>query len=234
VPAVFVHGVPDTFELWDPLLAEVARDDTITLRLPGFSAPVPDGFDCTKESYAGWVADQMREVGEPVDLVGHDWGAMLCQRVAVMHSDLVRTYTLVNGGVGGPIKWHDLALQWQTPEVGEQVMEMMTPELVEPVMRDAGHPDPAGCAAHVDDTMKAAILKLYRSAVDVGADWAPHGTLDRPGLVLWGRDDPFAKPKRGEEVAAALGTRCVVVDGGHWAIFDRPVETARLLEEHWA
>jgi pimeloyl-ACP methyl ester carboxylesterase len=235
VPAVFVHGVPDTSELWDPVLAELERTDTIALRLPGFATPLPDGFACTKEEYVDWVKQQVRELGEPVDIVGHDWGSMMVQRVATTSPDLVRTYTLIDGAAAGSFKWHDLAQQWQTPEVGEQVMEMMTPELVEPVMRDAGHPDPAGCAARVDDTMKAAILRLYRSALDVGGEWDPgERGRERPGLVLWGRDDPYAKPARGEAVAAAANARMQVLDGGHWAVFEHPGETARALEEHWA
>lgn len=235
MPAAFVHGVPDTSELWEPVLAELGRTDTISLRLPGFNAPIPDGFTSTKEEYAGWVADRVRDLGEPVDIVGHDWGSMLVQRVATTHPDLVRTYTLADGGTSGPFTWHDLAQQWQTPEVGEQIMELMTPDAVEAVMRDAGHPDPKGCAERVNDTMKQAILRLYRSAIDVGAEWNPgERGRERPGLILWGRDDPYTKPKRGEEAAAAADAPLRVLDGGHWAIFQHPAETARALEAHWA
>ncbi len=236
MPAVFVHGVPDTSELWKPIIAELQRTDAIALALPGFGgAPIPEGFTSTKEEYADWVAERVREVGQPVDIVGHDWGSMLVQRVATTQPDLVRTYTLADGATAGAFQWHDLAQQWQTPEVGEQVMELMTPDVVEPVMRDAGHPDPAACAARVDDTMKQAILRLYRSAIDVGAEWDPDERgRERPGLILWGRDDSYAKPKRGEEVAAAAGAPMHVLDGGHWAIFEHPAETAGLLEAHWA
>jgi pimeloyl-ACP methyl ester carboxylesterase len=232
---VFVHGVPDTSALWDPVLAELARTDTIALRLPGFGEPIPDGFGCTKEEYADWVIERLRELGEPIDIMGHDWGSTLVQRVATTRPDLVRTYTLADGAMSGPLKWHDLAQQWQTPEVGEQVMELMTPDVVKPVMRDAAHPDPAGCAARVDDTMKHAILLLYRSALDVGAEWNPgERGRERPGMIFWGRDDPYAKPKRGEEAAEAANAPLRVLDGGHWAIFEHPAETARLLEAHWA
>ncbi len=69
MPAVFVHGVPDTSALWDPVLAELTRTDTIALKLPGFASAVPDGFGCTKEEYVAWIADRVRELGEPVDIV---------------------------------------------------------------------------------------------------------------------------------------------------------------------
>ena len=91
MPAVLIHGVPDTVLMWDPLRAHLQRDDVIALALPGFGTPVPDGFGATKEEYADWITDQIRALGEPVDLVAHDWGCLLAQRVASTHPELVRT-----------------------------------------------------------------------------------------------------------------------------------------------
>ncbi len=49
MPAVFVHGVPETHLIWDPIRSKVSRKDTIAVDLPGFGAPVPSGFGATKE-----------------------------------------------------------------------------------------------------------------------------------------------------------------------------------------
>src|SRR5690606_26190024 len=38
--AVFVHGVPETPEVWDPLVAALGRDDVARLQLPGFGCGV--------------------------------------------------------------------------------------------------------------------------------------------------------------------------------------------------
>jgi pimeloyl-ACP methyl ester carboxylesterase len=48
MPAVFVHGNPETATVWDPLLAELedagaARPGLICLSPPGFDAPLPAG-----------------------------------------------------------------------------------------------------------------------------------------------------------------------------------------------
>ena len=59
MPAVFVHGVPDTSEMWDPLLAKLSRSDIVALRLPGFGEPVPSGFGCTMNDYAAWLEDTL-------------------------------------------------------------------------------------------------------------------------------------------------------------------------------
>jgi pimeloyl-ACP methyl ester carboxylesterase len=233
-PAVFVHGVPDTSVMWDPVLAQLDRADAVKIRLPGFGAPVPAGFGCTMDEYAGVVTNELVELGEPVDLVGHDWGAMITQRVVSTRPELVRTWFMSAGGVTDTFTWHDLAQQWQTPEVGEQVMELMTPEAVELVMRDAGHPDPAGMAARLDDTMKDAVLRLYRSAVNVRDDWAPGPPLERPGVLVWGRDDPFATPERAQRLGEVLGAPVHTIDGQHWAIFEHPDQTARELHALWS
>jgi pimeloyl-ACP methyl ester carboxylesterase len=235
MPAVFVHGIPDTSAIWDALRARLARKDTVALRLPGFGEPVPAGFLCTKDEYAGWVTDRVRDLGEPVDLVGHDWGSLIAQRIVTTEPELIRTFTLSDGAVSGRFEWHDLARQWQTPEVGEQIMELMTPDTVEATLREAGHPDAATCGARADDTMKDSILRLYRSAIDMRSEWdtAERGR-ERPGLVLWGRDDTYGLPAGGEAAARAAGARFVVLDGGHWAIFERIDEAARELEAHWA
>jgi pimeloyl-ACP methyl ester carboxylesterase len=97
MPAVLVHGVPDTAPMWNPMRAHLQRDDVIALALPGFGTPTPAGFGATKESYADWLTEQLRTIGEPVDLVGHDWGGLLVQRVASMHPELIRTLACGSG-----------------------------------------------------------------------------------------------------------------------------------------
>jgi len=234
VPAVFVHGVPDTAGMWDPLLSELSRDDVITLRLPGFGAPLPEGFAATKEAYVDWIVAQVDGIEEPVDLVGHDWGSLLSQRVALTRPDLLRTFTLSNGAVTDRFRWHDLAVQWQTPEVGEQIMESFSGETIAPGLADVGHPDADGAAAAIDETMKRCILALYRSATDLPGDWAPTGPVELPGLVLWGEHDPVGPPASGLRFAEISGARVALLDGSHWAIVERPAEAAAALEGHWS
>jgi pimeloyl-ACP methyl ester carboxylesterase len=48
MPAVLVHGVPDTHRVWRALVGRLYRDDVITLSLPGFGRgfgrEIPSGF----------------------------------------------------------------------------------------------------------------------------------------------------------------------------------------------
>jgi pimeloyl-ACP methyl ester carboxylesterase len=89
--------------------------------------------------------------------------------------------------------------------------------------------------ALIDDTMKDCILKLYRSAVNVGQEWAPGlDNIKAPVLLLWGKDDPYITFNFAENLRDRLGAKLVAWDCGHWAPLERPAEYAAELEAFWA
>ena len=238
MPAVFVHGVPDTQRVWRALLGRLRRDDVVALSLPGFGCEVPPGFDCSKEAYCDWLLREIDNLGGPVDLVAHDWGAILALRVAALEPTLIRTWAVGGAPLDAEYEWHKVAKLWQTPEVGEQVMEKLTPETLVAGLTAAGVPaaDAVDTARYVDETMKRSILALYRSGVRVGAEWE-HGLarIGAPGLVLWGADDPYAAPVFGQRLASRTGARFTAyADCAHWWQLQRPGEVAKELEALWA
>jgi pimeloyl-ACP methyl ester carboxylesterase len=239
MPAFLVHGVPDTHVLWDDVCDHLDRADVVRPDLPGFAAPAPAGFEPTKEGYVDWLVGELEQVGEPVDLVGHDWGSLLVVRAATTRPDLIRTLACGGGPVDPDYVWHDTAQLWQTPDVGEQVMEAITPETMGPGLVGLGLTEAQAerAAAHITDSMKACILTLYRSAVTVGAEWAPAmDGFDRPSLVLWGADDPYAPAvPSAQSMADRLGARVVTFEGcGHWWPAQRAGEVAAELQRLWA
>jgi pimeloyl-ACP methyl ester carboxylesterase len=237
MPAVLIHGVPDTHRLWDRLRTHLSRRDVLTPALPGFGVPVPAGFDATKEAYVDWIIEQLAHVGEPVDLVGHDWGSLLVQRVVSLRPELIRTWACGNGPIDREYVWHDLAQQWQTPGVGEAIMAVMSPEPLGEGLAAAGIPaaEAAAVAARLDDRMKDCILRLYRSAIRVGEEWEDGvAAITRPGLVLWSRDDPYVAPRFAERLAARVrGELHFLEDCGHFWPHQRPAEAAAVLERFW-
>ena len=80
MPVVFVHGVPDTQRVWDAVVSRLERKDVVRLSLPGFGCALPKGFSATKEAYVEWLLGGLGELAGPIDLVGHDWGALLAVR----------------------------------------------------------------------------------------------------------------------------------------------------------
>jgi pimeloyl-ACP methyl ester carboxylesterase len=242
MPAVLVHGVPDTASMWDPLRARLERRDIVAFELPGFGVPTPEGFGATKEEYADWLTGRLREIGEPVDLVGHDWGSILVQRVASTHPELIRTFACGSGPVDHKYEWHSMAQLWQTPGAGEEIvagMIAMAPDDLALGLAAGGAPPELAAqqAADVDQRMADCILALYRSAVNVGAEWeGAVAAMPRvPALVLWGRDDPYVGPEFAERLAARIDAELVIFDDcSHWWPWERAQETAAALARLWA
>lgn len=67
--------------VWDLLIERLAargRTDQVRLSPPGFGALVPQEWTATVEEYRNWLVAELEKIGEPVDLVGHDWVAATC------------------------------------------------------------------------------------------------------------------------------------------------------------
>jgi pimeloyl-ACP methyl ester carboxylesterase len=240
--AVFVHGVPEVGALWNGVRSHL-DGDTLAVDLPGFGTSRPAGFGATKDEYAQWLADVLRGLDGPVDLVGHDWGAGLVLRVVTAHDVPLRSWAVDVGAVFHPdYVWHDLAQVWQTPGLGEERTAAALsagPDARAGFLRAAGAPaaDAAVLAAAYDEPMVGCILDLYRSAVpNPFADWGAELSkpAPAPGLVLQPSADEFDGPARSEEVAARLGARTARLDGlGHWWMLQDPAAGAAALRSFW-
>jgi pimeloyl-ACP methyl ester carboxylesterase len=237
MPAVFVHGVPDTARVWGQLLGRLERTDVVRLSLPGFGSAPPAGFTPDKDGYANWLISELRQIPGPIDLVGHDWGSLLVTRAVSIVPDLVRTWCGGAAPLDPDYTWHDTARVWQTPGKGEALMQVFGGEALAQGLSTQGVPlDQAReTANHIDETMKACILALYRSAIDVADDWfADLEQVRARGLVLWGERDPYASSRFGERLAQNVkGCFTQVPDAGHWYQIEQPAFVAQRLEVFW-
>jgi pimeloyl-ACP methyl ester carboxylesterase len=239
MPAFLVHGNPDSSALWDGVIEHLTPygDEIVAADLPGFAHPAPDGFPATKEAYVEWIIEHLEKLGGNVDLVGHDWGSLLVQRVASIRPDLLASVACGGAAVDTEYPWHPLAQVWQTPGEGEKYMEEeLTAEFGISHLVENGVPrEYAERNIWLNDYGKDSILKIYRSAIDIGAEWQPDlEKLDLPAMVLWGRTDPYVPLEFGERLAARMKGELVVLECGHWWPFEKPVETADALLRHWA
>lgn len=236
---VFLHGVPETAALWNELRAALDHEST-ALSLPGFGTERPEGFSATKEAYLDWLVGEIRAMGAPVDLIGHDWGAPLCFHLTVQHPELVRSLTIdMASGLHPAYQWHAFAQIWQTPGEGEAFFEgqLATPvhERAE-VYGAAFGLDVSAATALVemlDPTMASCIVDLYRSALpNIAASWPlPTAPLGVPVLFLDATEDPFADATLKEQVLGQLGFEVARLEGcSHfWALQD-PVHAAQVID----
>jgi pimeloyl-ACP methyl ester carboxylesterase len=241
MPVVFVHGVPETTALWDDLRAALGRRDSVALALPGFGCPRPAGFAATKEAYVDWLIAEIAALGEPVHLVGHDWGGGLALRAACLRPDLLRSWVSDAAGLADlQFEWHEFAKIWQTPDAGEQFFrDQLALPLEQRAVTFEGFGVPPvrarEMAAWIDETMAACILALYRSAVDIGKEWAPAiHDITKPGLVVIPENDPFLVADCARRTAQRSGARVANLDGlGHWWALQAPERGAEMLSRFW-
>lgn len=245
MPAVFVHGNPETAAIWDDLIPHLRRADVITLSPPGFGAPIPAGFHATADEYRDWLARELERIDGPIDLVGHDWGGGHVMRIAMERPELIRSWATDVAGLFDPdYVWHDMARVWQTPGAGEQSVAQAvaaSPEArahrfesfgVSPALA-------AKMASGFDQTMGECILALYRSSAQPAvADWGKQlgNAAANPGLALVATEDHFV----GGEVlarrsAAKSKASIAVLQGlGHWWMCQDPKRSAAALTEFWS
>ena len=119
--ALLVHGVPDTTSLWTPLRALLTDFEIEVAALPGFGCDLPSDFGGSKDDYAQWLIDRIEAIGTPVDLVAHDWGAILAQRVAQIRPDLLSSLAFGSGPLDETYVWHDTAQAWQPTQVSRSI-----------------------------------------------------------------------------------------------------------------
>jgi len=238
---VFLHGVPETAAIWDGVRAAL-DDDSVALALPGFGCPRPEGFGSTKDEYVEWVVAELDAIGEPVDLVGHDWGAGLTYRIATAHGDRLRSWAADVGNIAHPdYGWHDFARTWQTPGEGEAFFAAQRALPVDDLA--AGYELLGVPAAHAremaaagDEVMADSILALYRSATpNLHAHWGPWSPTSAPGMVLHATRDPFSDEAMARQVAEELGARLGVLEGtGHFWPYEAPGTGLEVLQGFWS
>ena len=223
-PLVLVHGTAANHSRWSPVLPALEEHFTvyaIDRRGRGGSG---DGHCYDIEREFEDVAAMIGSIGEPVNLLGHSYGA-LCALEAALLTKNVRRLVLYDPGI-------EVAGEEVYPhEVIEQMEAMLDrgdrDGIVVTTMREVAGLPPATiehlrtlpvwqarvAAAHT-------IPRELQAVKDYGFDPERFRDLGVPTLLLIGGDSPAALRKAGEAVDEALpDSRIVVMAGqGHSAM----------------
>lgn len=242
---VLVHGNPETSAIWELLIPRLDREDIITLSPPGFGSPTPEGWSATRVEYLNWLIAELEAIGEPVDLVGHDWGGGHVAGVALTRPDLLRSWCIDLGGLFHPdYEWHEMAQGWQTEGVGEELIAgMLDSPLADrtAMYTELGMPEEiaAKIASGVDKEMGRCILALYRDAAQpairkLGADLSV--MRERPGLVIIAELDHYVGTEAmARDTAERADAAVSLLPGvGHWWMLQGPGLGAKALNTFWA
>ena len=259
---VLVHGYPDRQETWGRLVERLPLDawHVVTYDVRGAGA---SDVPATRAGYRTErlvddlvsVLDDVLDDGEPVHLVGHDWGSVqLWDAVAAEASDPRLTGRIASFvSVSGPSLDH-LALLSRSPRgrrarlLGQSLHSWYVYWFQVPVLPDLswrrGHrrvgramaaaeglpadhwgPGLGADADHGLDLYRANVVRRMRRPV-------PFRT-DVPVLVVHPRGDRFLTEVLLEDLDARCSDlRTEVVDAGHWFTVTHPGQAADLVRQH--
>jgi pimeloyl-ACP methyl ester carboxylesterase len=228
---VLVHGFPETAAVWRPLQDALDRE-TVAVALPGFGTGRPAGFTGTKDALAEWLAEKLARFERPVDVVGHDAGALLTMRVATVFDVPLRSWAVDVPDIFHPDHvWPERLRTMEQPDA-------VDPERISARLVAGGVPrDLAGeIATTYDERMSRSIFDFYRSAMpNVAADWwHDAGPTRSRGLVLLLPDPPEIE-EMSVAVAERLGAETARLDElNHCWMAEAPDRVAPVLERFWS
>ena len=245
---MLLHGWPQLNTCWDEVTPHLNASGLRTI------APNQRGFAMgarPKHRYSyrmtQLVADidaMIDQIGQPVHLVGHDWGAAIAWAAAMEHPDRIRSLTAIS--VPHPAAFIRSMPKGQIKD-SWYMAAFNVPRLPERILSD---PKRARFALQTKAKMPAGAFEAYLRDFADNPDrmrtcfgyyralpFANPGSLRKvavPTTYIWS-DDDVALSRVGAEMCGDFVTadyRFEIVSGAsHWLPDEEPKEVARLIEE---
>jgi pimeloyl-ACP methyl ester carboxylesterase len=245
-PVVLLHGFPDRAELWRDVSPRLQADGlrTLALDLPGFGeSPAPRGrAEYRVENVAARVLAALDavKVSGRVDLVGHDWGAVLGWVLCLRYPERIRRFVALS--VGHPRAYINAGLEqkrkgtymlkWQVPRLAEHALSEDDFRRLRAFM--PGHPDIEQVVTDLQRPGRlTAGLNWYRANYlqNVFTRW-PKSTT--PTLGVWSSEDAYLAEDQmvNSHRYVTSNWRYERLDGvGHWIPLEAPEVAARLIQD---
>jgi len=240
---LLLHGFPDSGRLWSPLapLIVAAGRRALAPDLRGFGeSDAPAG---RREYALRHVVDDLIALleqsgcGEPVTVIGHDWGAVVAWCLCLWHPERVAASVVIS--VGHPREYAVAGLeqkrkglytlQWQLPGIAEALLRRRGYASLRRWLRQ--HPEAEQCLRDLSRPGRlTAGLNWYRA--NLRAVLAGRWPACRvPTLGLWSSGDAFLaeeQMRRSERRMAAPWEYARIEGPGHWLPLERPQLVADL------
>lgn len=233
-PALLLHGVPDSADIWLPLIERIKHQYTCYAPdLPGmYRSGRPDHYRFDLEHYADYVDELVSrlQLETPLTLIVHDWGGIFGMLWACKYPHKVKRIIGGDFPFSHLYRWHEWATIWQTPVLGELSMLLMNWWIFRWELRRASRrlseADMRRTYAGRVTRWQArwTVLKMYRSA---RSERFTHWTSKQAALaeqvpidLIWGADDPHVPTHQ----AYLMHPRSVTIvpDCGHWVPQEAP------------
>ncbi|NOI80966.1 alpha/beta hydrolase [Vibrio tubiashii] len=230
---VFIHGYPDSLEMWDKQVAFFKRDHTVArITLPGFELQ-------DLGARPQYTLVQMRRIidayieslnKDKVTVIAHDWGAVYASQY-LASNPLVDRLVLLDVGSFGNEAYPEinmkytaaLALAWLLPEpLGEKLVAYTANEILGLVNVDPNKPS---ADFRFDARMTYPYWQLWRSILlNTKPEPVPVDDYATAFLFLYGQDKQvwFHSQSWINEVTEKQKGEAEAMPGGHWFMLSSP------------
>ncbi|MDT8370033.1 MAG: alpha/beta hydrolase [Longimicrobiales bacterium] len=239
---LLIHGIPTSSLLWRGIIPVLARTHRVIApdMLNYGNSDKPEHADVSIAAQARLMVGLLDALGIPrADVVAHDIGGGVAQIIAVRHPERVRKLVLCSAvcfdswpipefkplqepGAEAEMSLSDFLdmLRGFLPQ-GVYRSEALTPEGVEIIV-----------APWSSEEGKRALFRNFRrlNPEYTQAIAGELTQLDHETLILWGKHDPFQKPKYAEKLRKAIpNARLTWIEAAHWIMEEESDEVASLL-----
>jgi pimeloyl-ACP methyl ester carboxylesterase len=224
--AIFLHGNPDTHDVWNTTIAALPQLRCFAPDLPGFGkSTAPDDHDLSLDAQGAFVLGIVDALGlGRVHLVVHDIGGNYGLAFASLHPERIASLTVLNTIWSPDYHWHFWGRVWRTKGLGEAAMKMSFRPLFINQIRRGSRAMPREYARLAYDEFtpatKRQVLRYYRAmSPPVWQGWDTKLVAAKlKTQVIWGDKDPFIPAK----FAEGFGVAARHTPHGHWVMAEDP------------
>jgi pimeloyl-ACP methyl ester carboxylesterase len=246
-PLVLVHGTPFSSYVWRKVVPALAETNTVyAFDLPGYgSSEMREGQDVSLAAQGRVLSELLDHWGlDKPAVVGHDFGAAITLRAHLLEGRDFRAIALIDAVALSP--WGSPFYRLVQDHVGvfRRIPAYMHEAMVAAYVRDATYrPMQDGTlASYLEPWLGAKGQEaFYRQIVQNDPRYTDevqplYGRIERPVMIVWGKEDRWIPPERGERLREAIpGSRLETISRcAHLAQEDAPDVVAKLLARFFA
>jgi pimeloyl-ACP methyl ester carboxylesterase len=251
-PVLLLHGFPETSAMWEGLMGSLAEAGyhCVAPDQRGYSPGArPAGIDAYRyEDVGADVFGFAEALGwERFHLIGHDWGAGAGWCALAIDEGPIASWTAMSVGHYRPFA--EAVRDDPEEETYRGFLNGINDDLAAVMSADdcalmkgiwVGPPEEIDDYVSVfrDPAALDAALNWYRASRlhmrFFDGDSLEFGPVSAPTLFLWGRNDPYIRPRSVDGAAGYMKGpyRRVDLDAGHWLIQERPDECRTEILSH--
>lgn len=260
---LMLHGFPEYGGAWADLAERLAQDyHCVAPDQRGYgrsyAPPEPEAYRVSQ--MLGDITALIDDIGGPVVVVGHDWGAAVAYGIAMARPDLVTRLVILNGVHPGPFQTalakggdQTAASQYMTFLRRDDAEARLSADNYAKLLglfaenMDMSWMTPARQAEYIAEWSRPGRLRgmvnWYRATpliipkpaevVDIPPMDPEKLRVRMPHLLIWGMGDTALLPEatKGLETYCDDLTRVEVAEADHWIVHQKPDQVAQILRD---